>query len=79
MCGSLADAGLIKGWVPVIRNAYFVWMNLRRRGSGVRNDSKWIAAKLAEWKQLVIQMPIFLQKEDIAARVFPGGDKFSAP
>ena len=30
-------------------------------------------------KQLVIQMPIFLQKEDIAARVFPGGDKFSAP
>ena len=65
--------------MPVIRKAYFVWINLRRGGSGVRNDSEWIAAKLAEWKQLVIQMPIFLQKEDIAARVFPGGDKISAP
>ena len=62
-----------------MHRAYFVWMNLSRGGSGVRNDSEWIAAKLAEWKQLVIQMPNFLQKEDIAARVFPGGDRISAP
>jgi hypothetical protein len=77
--GSLAAAGFIKGCVPVILKAYLVWMNLIKGGSGVRKDSAWTAAKLAEWKQLVTQMPIFLQKEDMAARVFAGGEKISEP
>jgi hypothetical protein len=76
---SLSEAGFIKGYVPVILKAYLVWINLIKEGSGVRNDSAWIAAKLEEWKQLVTQMPIVLQKEDMVVRVFAGGEKISEP
>jgi hypothetical protein len=69
----------MKGWVPVILKAYLVWINLIKGGRGVRKDSAWTAAKLEEWKQLVTHMPIFLQKEDMAARVFAGGEKISEP
>ena len=47
-------------------------------GRGGRNASEKTAALLDEWKQLVTQMPIFLQKEDRSLRVWRGGVNFRA-
>jgi hypothetical protein len=77
--GSLAEAGLMRGWVPTILRAYLDWMRLMRGGRGMRKDSECTAAKLVEWKQFVTQMPIFRQRVDMAVRVHAGGDKISEP